>query len=100
MFVFEDIVLLDDRAIQKLLREIESSVLALALCSTSEAVRVKFFNNMSKQAVLLLKETIDFCGPVSLLEINKAQYIIIGNLRKLEAEGEIVIFHNQDELLV
>jgi flagellar motor switch protein FliG len=91
MFVFEDLVTLDDRSIQRVLREVESHDLALGLKGASDEVANKLFNNMSKRASEMLKEDIEFMGPVRLRDVEEAQQRIVNIVRKLEETGEIVI---------
>jgi len=91
MFVFEDIVLLDDRGIQLVLREVETKDLALALKGTSEEVNTKILGNMSSRAASMLKEDMQFMGPVRLREVEDAQQKIVKIIRKLEEAGAIVI---------
>lgn len=101
MFVFEDIIQLDDRAIQQVLREVDSKDLALALKGTSEEVGAKIQRNMSKRAADMLKEDMDFMGPVRLRDVEDAQQRIVNIIRKLEDAGEIVIARGGgDEIVV
>lgn len=101
MFVFEDVIHLDDRAIQQVLREVEQKDLALALKGASEEVKVKIKNNMSKRAGELLEEEIEFMGPVRLRDVEEAQQRIVGIIRRLEDAGEIIISRGgRDELIV
>ncbi len=91
MFVFEDIVLLDARAIQQLNRVIDMKDMALALKTASEDVKNVIFTNLSKRAAEMLKEDIEFLGPVRLREVEEAQQRIVNEIRRLEDAGEIVI---------
>ena len=101
MFVFEDIIQLDDRAIQQVLREVDSKDLALALKGSSEDVSVKVKRNMSKRAADMLKEDMDYMGPVRLRDVEDAQQRIVNIIRKLEEAGEIVIARGGgDEIVV
>lgn len=101
MFVFEDIVLLDDRAIQKVMREVDNTDLAKALKSVDSEVQDKIFKNMSKRAANLLREDMDFMGPVLLKDVEDAQQKIVNIIRKLEEAGEIVVARaGEDELVV
>lgn len=101
MFVFEDIVQLDDRSIQRVLREVDSKELALALKGASEEVFNKIRRNMSKRAADMLKEEIEFMGPVRLRDVEEAQQKIVNIIRKLEEAGEIVIARGGgDEIIV
>lgn len=101
MFVFEDIVMLDDRAIQKVLREVDTQELAKALKSVDTEVQDKIFRNMSKRAASMLKEDMEFMGPVRLKDVEEAQQKIVSTIRRLEDGGEIVIARSgEDELVV
>ncbi|MDR3270229.1 MAG: flagellar motor switch protein FliG [Peptococcaceae bacterium] len=91
MFVFEDIVTLDDRGVQLILREIETKDLALALKGTNADVAQKVQNNMSSRAAQMLKEDIEFMGPVRLRDVEDAQQRVVKVIRKLEETGTIVI---------
>ncbi|ADG82394.1 flagellar motor switch protein FliG [Thermincola potens] len=101
MFVFEDIVQLDDRAIQQVLREVDSKDLALALKGSSEEVAAKVSRNMSKRAADMLREDMEYMGPVRLRDVEEAQQRIVNVIRKLEEAGEIVIARGGgDEIIV
>ncbi len=101
MFVFEDIVLLDDKAIQKTLRELDNQDLAKALKAVDTEVQEKIFRNMSKRAASLLREDMEFMGPIRLKDVEEAQQKIVNIIRKLEEEGEIVVARaGEDELVV
>lgn len=91
MFVFEDLKLLDARAMQRLLRDIDSKELALALKATSEELKQKIFTNMSERAASALKEEIDFLGPVKVRDVEAAHQRIIQIVRNLEEAGEIAV---------
>ncbi|MDR0525188.1 MAG: flagellar motor switch protein FliG [Spirochaetaceae bacterium] len=101
MFVFEDIVMLDDKSIQKVMREVDSAELAKALKSVDAEVQDKIFRNMSKRAAGMLKEDMEFMGPVRLKDVEEAQQKIVSIIRKLEESGEIVVARaGEDELVV
>jgi len=101
MFVFEDIVMLDDRAIQKVMREVDSQELAKALKSVDTEVQDKIFRNMSKRAAGMLKEDMEFMGPIRLKDVEEAQQKIVSIIRHLEDTGEIVVARSgEDELVV
>jgi flagellar motor switch protein FliG len=101
MFVFEDIVLLGDKDIQKVLREVDSTELAKALKGVNSEVQDKIFRNMSKRAAAVLKEDMDFMGPIRLKDVEEAQQKIVTIIRKLEDAGDIVIARaGEDELVV
>ena len=91
MFVFEDILLLDDRAIQHVLREVDNADLELALKSTTEEVQNVIFKNLSKRLAAMIKEDMDFMGPVRMKDVEEAQQKIVGIIRRLEDSAEIVI---------
>ena len=91
MFVFEDIILLDDRGVQLVLREVDTKDLALALKGTSQEVINKIFSNMSSRASTMLKEDMQFMGPVRLRDVEEAQQRIVKIIRKLEEAGVIII---------
>jgi flagellar motor switch protein FliG len=101
MFVFEDIVLLDDRAIQKVLREVDQQELGKALKAVDNEVQDKIFKNMSKRAATTLKEDMEFMGPIRLKDVEEAQQKIVSVIRKLEEQGEIVVARSgEDEMVV
>ena len=101
MFVFEDIVMLDDRAIQKVMREVDSQELAKALKSVDTEVQDKIFRNMSKRAAGMLKEDMEYMGPVRLKDVEEAQQKIVSIIRHLEDTGEIVVARaGEDEMVV
>ncbi|MES0489511.1 MAG: flagellar motor switch protein FliG [Leptospirales bacterium] len=100
MFVFEDIVLLDDKAIQKTLRELDNQDLAKSLKAVDTEVQEKIFRNMSKRAAALLREDMEFMGPIRLRDVEEAQQKIVNIIRKLEEEGEIIVARaGEDELV-
>jgi len=100
MFVFEDIVKLDDRSVQVVLQQVDKRDLALALKAANDEVKEKIFNNMSKRARSLLEEEIQFMGPVRLKDVEEAQQRIINVIRRLEEAGEIVIARGGGEELI
>ena len=91
MFVFEDIVTLDSRAIQRVIRDVENDDLLLALKVASEEVKEIVFRNMSQRMVETFKEEMEFMGPVRLRDVEEAQTRIVSIVRRLEEAGEIVI---------
>ncbi len=91
MFVFDDIIMLDDRSMQRVLKEVDSKVLALALKSAAPETRDKFLRNMSKRAAEMITEEIQFMGPVKLRDVEEAQQKIVDSVRRLEDAGEVVI---------
>ena len=101
MFVFEDIVYLDNRSIQRFLREVDNNDLALALKGSSEDVAEVIFSNMSKRLQEMIKEDMQFMGPVRLRDVEEAQQKIVNIIRRLEDAGEIVIARGGgDEVIV
>lgn len=97
MFVFEDIVQLDDRAIQSILREVDLKELATALKGVGGEVQNKVFKNMSERAMAMLKEDMEFMGPVRLRVVEEAQQKIVNVIRRLEETGEVVIGRSGEE---
>ncbi|HLS90923.1 MAG TPA: flagellar motor switch protein FliG [Limnochordia bacterium] len=101
MFVFEDIILLSDRDIQQIIREVDTAEWALALKTASEEVSERIFKNMSKRAAEMLKEEMEYLGPVRLRDVENAQQKIVSIIRRLEEAGEIVVVRGgEDELVV
>lgn len=99
MFVFEDIISLDSKSIQRVVREVENSQWSIALKGSSQDVKEVIFSNMSKRLVEMIKEDIDFMGPVRLRDIEEAQQNIVNVIRKLEEEGEIITPGGGDEII-
>jgi flagellar motor switch protein FliG len=91
MFIFEDIVILDDRTIQRVLREVDVKDLTLALKVSTEEVKDTLFRNMSERAAGLIQEELEYMGPVRLKDVEGAQMKVVETIRMLEEEGEIVI---------
>lgn len=91
MFVFDDIVLLDDRSVQRLLKEIETKDLSLALKAASDEVKSKIFSNVSERVSVMIKEEMEFMGPTRLSDVEAAQARIVEAIRRLEEEGQIII---------
>jgi flagellar motor switch protein FliG len=91
MFVFEDIILLNDKYIQEILKEIDGKELTLALKGATEEIQEKIFGNMSKRAAMGIKEDMEYMGPVRLSEVEEAQQRIVEVVRSLEEAGTIVI---------
>lgn len=101
MFTFEDLILLDDRSIQRVLKEAETRDLAMALKACSEELKKKILNNMSKRAADMILEELEYMGAVRLREVEEVQQKIVDIVRRLEEEGEIVISRRtQEEQLV
>ena len=91
MFTFEDLVKLDNKSVQSLLKEIASEELAIALKGASDTIKEKIFSNMSERASAMLKEDLEAMGPVRLSEVGQAQSKIVLTAKRLEAEGKIII---------
>ncbi|RMH11103.1 MAG: flagellar motor switch protein FliG [Planctomycetota bacterium] len=91
MFVFEDIMLVNDKGIQAVLKEIENDELALALKTASPELQEKILSNMSERASALIKEDMEFMGPVRVSDVEAAQQRIVDVVRRLEEAGEVII---------
>lgn len=91
MFVFEDIVLVDDKGLQKVLRSVESQELAVALKAASEEVKGKIFQNMSERAAEILKEEMEVSGAVRMKDVTDAQQKITRIVQEMERKGELII---------
>ncbi|WP_033166711.1 flagellar motor switch protein FliG [Clostridium sp. KNHs205] len=101
MFVFEDILTLDDRSIQRVLREVDNNELAVALKASNEEVQNVVFNNLSKRLAAMIREDMEFMGPVRLKDVEEAQQKIVNIIRKLEDSAEIIISRGGgDEIVV
>ncbi len=101
MFVFEDILLLDDRSIQRVLRDVDNNDLAIALKGSNENVQAAIFNNLSKRLAAMIKEDMEYMGPVRMKDVEEAQQKIVNIIRKLEDSAEIVISRGGgDEIVV
>ncbi len=97
MFVFEDIKILSDNYIQRVLRDVETKDLALAMRGANEDVHARIYRNMSQRAADMLKEEIEFMGPVRLKEVEQAQQKIVATIRRLDESGEIIISWGGDD---
>jgi flagellar motor switch protein FliG len=91
MFVFEDIVRVNDKGIQAVLKEVENEELALSLRTASDELKAKVFKNMSERAAQLIKEEMEFMGPVRISDVEAAQQRIVDVVRRLEDAGEVII---------
>ncbi|HEY8349984.1 MAG TPA: flagellar motor switch protein FliG [Clostridia bacterium] len=101
MFVFEDILTLDNRSIQRFLREVDNNLLAVALKGATEEVQKVIYSNMSKRLAEMIREDIEYMGPVRLKDVEEAQQKIVNIIRKLEDAGEIIISRGGgDEIIV
>jgi flagellar motor switch protein FliG len=101
MFVFEDVIRLDKRAIQRVLKDVENADLTVALKNATEELRNLIFENMSKRLADMIKEDMEYMGPVRVRDVEDAQQKIVNVIRKLQDAGEIVISRgSEDELVV
>ena len=100
MFVFEDLSALDDKSLQRLLREVDVKQLALALKAASPTLKDKILATMSQRAVAGLKEEIEFLGPVKMRDVEAAQTDIVSKVRALEESGEIVLSAGGDDVII
>ena len=100
MFVFEDILLLDDRSIQVVLREVENKTIAVALKGSNEDVQNAIFRNLSSRLAAMIKEDMEYMGPTKLKDVEDAQQKIVGIIRKKEDNGEIVVSRGGGDDLV
>lgn len=101
MFVFEDILSLDDKSIQRVLREVDNNELAVALKGSTEEVQNVIFNNLSKRLAAMIKEDMEYMGPIRLKDVEEAQQKIVNIIRKLEDSSEIIISRGGgDEIIV
>jgi flagellar motor switch protein FliG len=100
MFVFEDLAALDDKALQRLLREVDAKQLALALKAASDELKARIMAAMSQRAVAALREEMEFLGPVKMRDVETAQTAIVAQVRKLEESGEIVLSAGVDDVVI
>ncbi|MCL5058541.1 MAG: flagellar motor switch protein FliG [Actinobacteria bacterium] len=100
MFVFEDIIKLHDVAIQRVLREVEQKDLAKAMRGSNEEVAERIYKNMSKRAADMLREEIQFMGPVRLRDVEEAQQRIVQVIRRLDEAGEIIVARGGEDAIV
>lgn len=100
MFVFEDIVNLDNRSIQRVIREVDNEDLQLALKVVSDEVRDVIFKNMSQRMAETFREEMEYMGPVRLKDVEDAQTRIVSTIRRLEELGEVIIVRGGDDLVV
>lgn len=99
MFVFEDVILLDDRAIQQVLKEVDQKELAIVLKGASEEVKNKIFSNMSSRAAEIVKEDMEFMGPVRVKQVEEAQQRFVWVIRRLEESGDITVSRSEEDLI-
>jgi len=97
MFLFEDIIMLPEIAIQNIVKNIDSSTMALALKATSEDLKERIFRNMSERAADMLKDELQYLGPVRVRDVENAQKQILDVVRQLEEDGEIAITRGGEE---
>lgn len=100
MFIFEDIITLDNAAVQRVIREVDPKDWALALKGSSDDVSSKVFSNMSKRAAQTLREDIEFLGPVRLIDVEKAQQAVVAVIRRLDDAGEIIISRGGEDAII
>lgn len=100
MFVFEDIIHLDDRAVQAVLKEVDVKELGTALKGVKQEVQEKIFSNMSERASNMLKEDMEYAGPVKLITVEESQQKVVAIIRRLEEAGEISIGRDEEDVLV
>jgi len=91
MFVFDDLILLDDRSVQRLLKEVETKDLSTALKAATDEVKNKLFANVSERVSMMIKEEMEFMGPTRLSDVEAAQGRIVEAVRRLEEEGQVII---------
>ncbi len=100
MFVFDDIIMIDDRGVAEILKRVDKKTLAIALKGANDELKSKFFRNMSQRAVEMLKEEMEYMGPVRVRDVEKAQHEIVEVVRQLEEEGVISIGSGGEEYVV
>ena len=100
MFVFDNIIDIDDKSIQVILKEVQSDSLIVALKGTSAELREKIFSNMSSRASEMLKEDLENKGPVRLSEVEAQQKLILQTIRRLADEGQVVLGSNTEDAYV
>ena len=100
MFVFEDLLHLPGSAIQAILKEVDSKTLALALKATSNELKEVIFKNMSERAAKMLKEELEYLGPVRVKDVEDAQKAILETARRLEEQGQIMLVRGEEEALL
>ena len=100
MFIFDDIVNLDDASIQRVVRDLDNNDIAMALKGSSDDVKNKIFRNISKRAGEILQENMEFMGPVRLREVEEAQQRVVAVIRRLDESGEIIISRGGDDAII
>jgi len=89
MFVFDDILLIDDTGMREIIQRVDKKTLTIALKGTSEELKTRFFRHMSQRAAEMLKEDMDVLGPVKIKDVEASQQEIVGIIRKLDQDGVI-----------
>ncbi len=100
MFIFDDIVNLDDSSIQRVIRDLDNNDIALALKGSSDEVKSRIFKNISRRAGEILEENMEFMGPVRLREVEEAQQRVVAVIRRLDESGEIIISRGGDDAII
>ena len=100
MFLFDDIIGLDDNAIQRIVKEVDSKTIALALKAAQNDLKEKIFKNMSERAAEMLQDELQFLGPVRVKEVENAQKVLLDVIRELEEAGEITILSGDKEEII
>lgn len=100
MFIFDDLIWLPDSTIQRILKDIDSKSLGLALKATSNELREKIYKNMSDRAAEMLKDELEYLGPVKLKDVEDSQREILDVVRSLEAASEIVLTRGEEEEII
>lgn len=100
MFTFEDVILIDNQGLQKVLRKVESRELAMALKAASDDVKEKIYSNMSERAAEMLKEEVEVLGAVRMKDVEDAQYLITRTIQEMSDQGEVVIAGRGGEQLI
>jgi flagellar motor switch protein FliG len=99
MFTFEDLVQLDDKSVQVLLKEVSSDEISVALKGASDSMKDKIFSNMSERAAAMLREDLEAMSPVRLSDVEKAQVKIAMIAKKLESEGKIILSRGNEKFV-
>ncbi|MCK4389067.1 MAG: flagellar motor switch protein FliG [Desulfobacterales bacterium] len=100
MFVFEDLIKVDDRGFREILKQVDKHDLAVALRTASDELKEKIFSNMSERARDMLREDTEVLGPLRLSEVEKAQQKILGVARQLESEGKLILGKGKEDVFV
>lgn len=96
MFTFEDLIYVDDKGIQNLLRECDNAKIVMAMKTAPEEIKQKFFKNMSQRAATLLREDFEALGPTKLSDVEKAQSDMVNKVKELESRGKAIIARGSD----